>query len=461
MTDEQMPQRRLLLLLTALGFAAGGWALFLWWQLLRARAGFEPVCLVGASGCGALWDGSMASWVQARTGLPVAAWGLVWGIAAAALPLRALSRRDGTAPGVSWAAASGLVGVFLLLGVSAQAGQFCGSCAVTYLVTGLYAVLALRGFGMPVASSGLATFAVTTGLAWLLLLYPGLRTPKNLSDAGRAALQADAAAPDAGADAGDHSHHDHEHPPIVIPEVRDDHPLRIATWPLDPAEQDLKLRTFLTSLDPRLQQAMADRLAEHRASPVYAVAPPRDLHGPADASTRIVDFTDTLCGHCAQFFVDIAFLSQLFPPQALSVDSRHYPLDGNCNASMPIQGPEQVRCFAARARICFEGRPEKQDFEIELYENQHGLTREQIYAAAAPHLDAAALDACADSPETAQKLASDVTDAARYQPQGTPLVLVGGRKSSALGPLLYAMILAGGDASHPAFDVLPAPAVAG
>ncbi|MEM1178649.1 MAG: DsbA family protein [Acidobacteriota bacterium] len=456
-----MSHHRLLLLLTALGCAAGGWALFLWWQLLRARAGFEPICLGGASGCGALWDGAMATWVQAKTGLPVAAWGLVWGIAAAALPLRALSQRNERAPGVSWTAAAGLLGVCLLLGVSAQAGQFCSSCALTYLLTGAYAVLALRAFGLPAASDGLATFAAVTGLGWLLLLYPGLRTPKNLADQGREILRANADGGQAPANRAGHDHHDHDHPPIVIPDIGDDHPLRIATWPLEPADQDQRLRAFLSNLEPELQKAMSTLLAEHRASPVYAMSAPRDLHGPASATTRIVDFTDTLCAHCAQLFVDMAILRQLFPPQAFSLDSRHFPLDGNCNQFMPINGPEQVRCFAARARICFEGSPAKEEFEIQLYENQHGLTAEQVYAAAAPHMDAASLDACADSPETARKLASDVADANRYQPQGTPLVLIGGRKSSSFSLFVYAMVLAAGDANHTAFGTLPAPEAAG
>lgn len=464
MKTDAFPQRTFLLL-AGLGFAAGAWAIFLWWQLLRARAGFEPICLGDAGGCGALWDGGLATWVQARTGLPIAAWGLVWGIAATSLPLRALSKRDPEAPGVAWTAAAGLLGIAGLLAASAAAGQFCGSCALTYVLTGLYGAVALRTLGLPSLGSGLATFAVATALSWLVLLYPGSRTPKNLESEGRAALQNPGASPaetEAAAasqpDDRDHNHdHDHEHPPIVLPVVAEDHPLRIADWPLPADEQERRLREFLAGLDARLQQAIADLLAEHRASPVHALAPPRDLHGAADAGTRIVDFTDTLCGHCAQLFVDLAFLRQLFPASALSVDSRQYPLDGNCNRHLPVRGPEQVRCLAARARICFEGHPGKEDFELALYEDQHGLSEEQVYEAARPFFSRSELQACVSSGDTARKLASDVDDAARYSPSGTPLVLVGGRQSASFGPLLYALVLAGGDAGHPAFSLLPPP----
>ena len=39
---------------------------------------------------------------------------------------------------------------------------------------------------------------------------------------------------------------------------------------------------------------------------------------------------------------------------------------------------------------------------------------------------------------------------------GTPLVLVNGRKATSFPPFLYAMVLTGGRTDHPAFATLPA-----
>jgi hypothetical protein len=67
------------------------------------------------------------------------------------------------------------------------------------------------------------------------------------------------------------------------------------------------------------------------------------------------------------------------------------------------------------------------------------------------------LEACVASPETQAKLRADVDLAARYEIDGTPLVLLNGRKGTSFPPFLYAMILTGGRSDHPAFGNLPAP----
>jgi hypothetical protein len=57
-------------------------------------------------------------------------------------------------------------------------------------------------------------------------------------------------------------------------------------------------------------------------------------------------------------------------------------------------------------------------------------------------------------------LQDDVEYAWRYQPEGTPLVVVNGRKATQSGAFLYSMALTGGDAKSPAFERLPPPNLA-
>jgi hypothetical protein len=52
-------------------------------------------------------------------------------------------------------------------------------------------------------------------------------------------------------------------------------------------------------------------------------------------------------------------------------------------------------------------------------------------------------------------LADDIALALRYEPDGTPLVLVNGKKASAFAPFLYALVLTGGRADDAAFAALP------
>ena len=91
MTRSKTGSRRTLtatiLALTGLALAVTLWSAFLWWQLIEARAsGSDPFCAFGDPGaCGELWDGAFASGVHRWSGVPVAGWGLIWGIAALAL----------------------------------------------------------------------------------------------------------------------------------------------------------------------------------------------------------------------------------------------------------------------------------------------------------------------------------------------------------------------------------------
>jgi protein-disulfide isomerase len=68
-----------------------------------------------------------------------------------------------------------------------------------------------------------------------------------------------------------------------------------------------------------------------------------------------------------------------------------------------------------------------------------------------------ALESCVGSPETKAQLEEDIAYAARFAADGTPIVALNGRKGVSFPPFLYAMILTGGVADHPAFASLPPP----
>jgi serine/threonine-protein kinase len=67
----------------------------------------------------------------------------------------------------------------------------------------------------------------------------------------------------------------------------------------------------------------------------------------------------------------------------------------------------------------------------------------------------AQLEACVKSHDTTQRLQDDVNYAQQHDIHGTPLVVVNGREVPPSLPFLYALAMAGGDASSPVFRVLP------
>ncbi len=435
MTTRFAPSPASLAALTALGAAGALWALLLWGELVASRVGGAPVCALGdASQCAAVWDSPFASSIHRLTGVPVAGWGLVWGLVGFSLPLLALLRAAEARPvpalasAIRLTAATGAVSVLVLVAVSAAGGVLCMGCAGTYLVVAGYAGIALFGWpraGLPEAGRGAVLAGTATLLAFLLLLYPGTHTPGSPGEAGREALAAVARGFATGPGTGD-------------------------------AERDRQLQQLVSSLAPELKQRLADSLLIYRRSPHLPPPPPRRLDGSPEAAVRITEWTDVLCGHCADLHRTLATLREHAPHGSFAVDARQFPLGGECNPFVQRKG-DPVRCLAARAQICLEGHEKENEFLGELFESQAGLTSDKLLSLASPYMPRASLEACVASAETARKLREDVEAAARYDADGTPIVVVNGRRGTSFGPFLYAMVLTGGVDTHPVFAALPAP----
>lgn len=421
--------------LTALGAGAALWALLLWGELVASRVGRAPVCALGdPAACAAAWDSPFASWVHHVTGLPLAGWGLAWGLVAFVLPLLALlgaaeaRATPSLVSAIRLTAGAGLVAVLLLVAVSATAGAICASCAGTYVVVAGYAGIALFGWpeaGLPDGGRGAVIAGTATLATFLLLLYPGARTPSPGSEADRAAMAAAAPALTAGSGTGD-------------------------------AERDQRLEQLVRLLAPSQKQALADSLLLYRRSPALELPPPRHLDGPAAAPVRITEWTDVLCSHCAELHRTLATLRDHVPAGSFAVDARQFPLDAECNPYVKRRG-SPVRCLAARAEICLEGHEGEDDFVGKLFDSQASLTPAKVYDLASALMPRAKLEACVASADTARKLREDIEAAARYDPDGTPIVAVNGRQATSFGPFLLAMALTGGSDAHPAFAALPAP----
>ncbi len=463
-TESPSTQRhtKILAVLAALASASALWAVFLWRELLAARAGETPFCGFGESAdCGTLWSAAFASTLHDMTGVPVAGWGLVWALVAALLPLAGLyyhgrpALGDALATAIELTAAAGALGIVILLAASAAEGMFCTSCALTYVLTLAYAAvtfLALRR-PSPRSSRGLAMAAGATVVAYLLLLYPGLETPKSAEDEGRQAL-ANAPRATATEPAGDGAASGGSGDGAASTRPARDREARIVGG----VDVDNMLEEFIATLTPRTYQGLSDTLYIYRNGRHFSPEEPRALtYGEPDARVKVTDFSDVLCSHCATLHQTMSQLARLLPAGSFSLDARHFPLDGRCNPHMSPRDGDNVRCLGAKAQICVEDTGRGTQFATALYGRQRGLTSEQVYELAAPFIERDELIACLRSAETERKLADDVAFGWRYEPHGTPLVLVNGRQGTPFPPFLYAIILAGGDPDHPAFAVLPPP----
>lgn len=447
--------------LIGLGALNALWAAFLWSELILARAGGKPFCAIGEGfDCGALWDGGFASAIHGATRMPVAGWGVIFGLICTALPLFALVK---TAEGeesppllsaLKVLAVGGLVGLVVLIGASAAAGTVCLGCLGTYLLVGLWAVTCLVGLkdvGFPAPGPGVGWAAGSALVGYLVLLYPGVSTPKPMEQAGRDAIAA-------AGHAGDHAGHVEEKGPS-----HNQHAAQQTQGPEnpppveEPQDPAARVRAFLSSLPPQMQQAVSDSLYVYRTAKAVPVKTPRVVLGDPAAPLLITDFTDSRCGHCAQLHETLKEINKAVPPGSFKLEPRHFPLDGNCNPNIQRKAPDSVSCVSARAQICMEGSDKLFDFSGELFANGPQLNADLVMKIAAKYADLPTLQACMDKPETTQKLNDDIGWAIDHELEGTPLVLLNGKKATSFGPFLFAMILLGGDPNHPALSGLPPP----
>ncbi len=420
------------MLLSGIALAESALAVYQWMELLNVRSGGKAVCALSETvNCAAVWSSPFASWVHAFLRMPVAALGLVWGLGAlavaAAVALKARARADVEVP-VSAArlvAALGVVSVVVFAIASFQAKAVCLTCVGTYVLVLGYAAAAWKLLPGPfpprpkVLKSSASWGAVAFAVPYALLLYPGSRTPANASGPMSELVSAASASP---------------------------------------AEADAKLASFLGGLSWAEQQAVSDSLALYKSAPTVDVSrfSTRMRYGPEGAPVRLVEFTDVRCGHCRVLVEVLSQLKRVSPPDALSVEPRHFPLDSECNQLVGMSDGTGIRCAAARAQICLEGAPDYWSIQEKLFREQASLTKEKVVEiASSGSVPREQLVACMQSQDTARKLNEDIAYAALFNPEGTPLVVVNGKKATPVAAWLYAMVMTRGDVASKAFEKLP------
>jgi serine/threonine-protein kinase len=255
-----------------------------------------------------------------------------------------------------------------------------------------------------------------------LLIYPGRHTPQQ--DQGMSAL-ATAQKPTAG-------------------NVADNDPLA----------------KFLQSLPPAVQQMVSNARAIYKAAPLIdrPVDTNRLITGNARSPVHLIDWIDIRCPHCKHLEEALSEIRQATPVNSWSEEGRHFPLDSECNPNMTRTDGTHVACLGAKMLICLGGSPKGHQVRSAFFKQQGHLDVEKMWdIAAKTPAERKSLKACVDSQVTANMLQGDIDYAMRHQIQGTPLVVINGRRTPGFPPFIYAMIIAGGNVDADGFKTLPPP----
>ena len=415
--------------LLGLGIAESALSLFQWSQLLTLRQGGSTVCGVSERvNCEAVWNTPFAGAVHEYLRMPVAGLGLVWGLVAVALSALYLVWQRGGRPvrpavnGLRLTAAAGVAACAVFAAVSASTGVLCPTCLGTYVLTLAFAAVAWKGLPgalLPQAGEWATTLKWTAGFsvaAYVALLVPGMQTPRSSSS----------------------------------------EPVAQVT-PLPGS-----LEEYLKGLSSQERQAVSDALAAYRRDiPLPALSPARRLYGTTSAPVKMVEWTDSRCPHCKSLVESLAVMKKRLPEGKLSLEARQFPLDSECNFSLPphLTDGSGTRCVAAKAQICIEEAPDYWELREKLFAAQRSLTSRDavLEVLSSGSVSRMQLDACVARQDTERKLRDDIAYAKQHGIHGTPLVVINGREAPAFPAFLYALVLADGNPDASAFGVLPTP----
>jgi protein-disulfide isomerase/uncharacterized membrane protein len=441
--------RTLLAVAAGLGFTSALWALFQWAELLLARTGQSPFCSVNETlNCQAVWDSAFAVAIHNATQIPIAGWGLIWGVTAGVLSLWALAHPPMLERGLSAAlritAIVGVLSSVVFFGASIAAGALCLTCITTYVVVIAFSIvtmMATKLTGFMHMQSGIVSASAIVFGGFLVLLYPGMKTPH--ANATAMALPTAPASATTKTDA---------QKPSAAPgnDVLD------GPGTGDSTRDDL-IRRVVESFDAQSRQVIADLLFAFKIAEEKPVPAPRTFAmGSGKEPVRISEWTDTLCPHCARLHETLAGIRQEVAPGLFSVDAHQYPLDGVCNKDVQRKSEDGYRCVASKAALCLEKSKDGFEAAGSLFMMENPDVK-KLPGLLAKYIDAKTLQTCIDDPATTKALNEDIAEATARGLEGTPLVLLNGKQVPPVPPLLYLLVLTGGKAQHPAFALLPTP----
>lgn len=221
-----------------------------------------------------------------------------------------------------------------------------------------------------------------------------------------------------------------------------------------------ELAKFLDAFQPQDRQAISNLIDQYRASDFIDTkrSEERQTFGSMDAPMSLLEWIDIQCPHCKNLNGALEQLQTMAPPNAWRVESRHFPLDNECNPHGPQSRKPGVSCLAAKVLICLTDKSNYHLVRNALFNQQRFLTKDIIWNTAANNGDELKeLKTCVNSEKTAKTLKEDIDLAQAHGIRGTPLVVINGREAPAVPPIIYSLILAEGDANAEPFKALPPP----
>jgi protein-disulfide isomerase/uncharacterized membrane protein len=403
-----------------------------------AVAAVGQVCGEGdQSGCAVVTQSRYAT----VAGVPLAALGLFFYLCLGLLLVLALlagpGALDAAAALTFWALLAALAVDLVLLGIQALAiHAFCKLCLLTYVLNALGVVVLSKAR----AAGGAAGQAPRTmdgrlvvagwALGSLALAAAVLGSDRALAYREHGRTASLLGTPAAGAP-----------PPPVSARPSPTVSGSVAGAPLPPDAQRWQEEARMAQEQARRLQEILDdpkKLDQYfteKAAREFEQGPVRNLDlaglpvkGPADAPVRVVEFSDFLCPFCRSLAG--AFAS--FMPQAgnrVALYFKNYPLDQSCNPSLRAT-IHPGACALALGALCANEQGKFWPYHDKVYASPppNPSVKDVARLAGEAGLNAAALETCALSAKTRERLGAQIAEAQAVGVNSTPTVFINGRQ---------------------------------
>lgn len=374
-TPKVGPLYTLAIVLAALGAGLAAFILVIHQRMAASNGNYTSFCDVSARvSC----DVVLGSVYAKVLGLPVAAWGLLAFLAAAAIAL-AMTRAGGQVR---------LRLAELLLGLSGS----MVAIALYFLFVSAAVIRVACPLCLSLDAATLGLFGAAWGIARLLRPVAPAGWPSWPLVGGFAAASAVAVAGLAASQLSGTS----AVGPLAVADVRDRDPRFYAYY---------------------VSQPLAEGVPSEGGF----------AEGPGDAPITIVEFTDFECPYCARAYQDLrAALSTGAPDVRVVV--RNFPLSSECNPNIETVVHDDA-CRAAAAAFCAADGGRFAEYQSLLFGNQEALDATSLANfAARVGLDREEFSRCIESPGTKARVAADVAAGTAAGVKSTPTFFMNGRR---------------------------------
>ena len=415
---ERMNERRRLQVVVILLLAG----LVLSGVLLLHHYGESSVAQVcgaeGESGC----DRVNQSRYAELGGVPLAGIGLVFYASLGTLVALALLAPAGVQAAAGrlalYAVGAALIADIALLGIQASAiGVYCALCLTTYAVNAVVLFLLWpqrkagtatlsQNDGRLVAAGWLLASLACVAAAWAGNGWLSARAQQRAGSILGAPLAATAAPSTA--------------PPAAQPASAS-----------SPGDLEQKVRLLQETLDDpqKLQQYLNDKsIHEFESASVQKLDMDAPVEGSGQAAIKAVEFSDFMCPFCR----NLALGLKEYVPQTkgrVAIYFKNYPLDKTCNPNVGRTIHEGA-CALALGGICARQQGKFWEYHDRVFAQpiDKATAADARRLAVEAGLDGSKLDACLASSEPRKLLDVQIAEGVTIGVNGTPTVLINGRK---------------------------------